>query len=39
MPEPDVFITFGITQEEKKLIKKYYEPEVRNQTCSAKSSD
>jgi hypothetical protein len=39
MPEPEVFITFGITPEKKKFIKKYCEPEVRNQTCGAKSSD
>ena len=39
MPKPDVFITFGVTQEEKELLKKYCEPEVRNQTCCAKNSD
>jgi hypothetical protein len=39
MPKPDVFIRFGVTPEQKELLKKYCEPEVRNQTSCAKSSD
>jgi len=39
MPKPDVFITFGVTPQQKELLKKYCQAEVRNQTCGAKSSD
>jgi hypothetical protein len=39
MPPPDVFIMFGFPQEEKELLKKYCDQEVRNQTCWAKNSD
>jgi hypothetical protein len=39
MPKAEVFITFGVTQEEKKLLKKYCQPQVSNQIGCAKNSD
>jgi hypothetical protein len=32
MPKPEIFITFGVSAEEKKLLLEYCEQECRNQT-------